>query len=104
MGWALAKKKSFYVGGRSVEFYDRTELKRRLVGFQLNDRNDPCPEECHLVIRDGEITGRVTSAAHSSTLGEVIGLAYVTPDQGEHGSDIEIRIDGGRMVLAKVVP
>ena len=56
------------------------------------------------MIRDGEITGRVTSAARSPTLGEVIGLAYVAPDQAEHGSSIDIRIDGGRMVAAKIVP
>lgn len=104
MGWALAKKKPFYVGGRSVELYGKIDLKRQLVGFQLNDRSDPCPDECHLVIRDGEITGRVTSAARSPTLGEIIGLAYVAPDQAEHGSGIDIRIDGGRMVAAKVVP
>lgn len=104
MGWALAKKKPFYVGGKSVELYGHTELKRRLVGFQLNDCDNPLPEECHLVIRDGEITGRVTSAARSPTLGEVIGLAYVAPDQAEHGTGIDIRVGGGRMVAAKVVP
>jgi sarcosine oxidase subunit alpha len=104
MGWALAKKKPFYVGGRSVELYARKKLKRQLVGFQLNDRNDPCPEECHLVISDGEISGRVTSAARSPTVGEVIGLAYVAPGQAEHGMAIDIRVDGGRMVPARVVP
>jgi sarcosine oxidase subunit alpha len=104
MGWALDKKKPFYVGGKSVELYGRTDLKRRLVGFQLSGLNDPCPQECHLVIRDGEITGRVTSASHSPTLNKVIGLAYVAPDQAEHGAGIDIRVDGGRMVAAKVVP
>ncbi len=104
MGWALAKKKPFYVGGKSVELYGHTDLKRRLVGFQLSDPDDPCPQECHLVIRDGEITGRVTSATRSPTLNKVIGLAYVAPDQAEHGTDIEIRIDRGQVVPASVVP
>ena len=104
MGWALAKKKPFYVGGRAVDLYGHADPKRRLVGFRLNDRNDPCPQECHLVIRDGEITGRVTSAVHSPTLGAVVGLAYVAPDQAEHGAAIDIRVDGGRMVPASVVP
>ena len=104
MGWVLAKNKPFYVGGRSVELYGRNDLKRRLVGFRLDDRNDPCPQECHLVIRDGDITGRVTSAARSPTLGEVIGLAYVAPDQAEDGAAVDIRVDGGRMVPASVVP
>ena len=104
MGWALAKKKPFYVGGRSVELFGRTDPKRRLVGFQLDDRSDPLPEECHLVIRDEQITGRVTSVARSPSLGEIIGLAYVAPDQTEAGTNIDIRVDGGRMVAATVVP
>ena len=104
MGWVLGSKKPFYVGARSVELYGQNELKRRLVGFRLTDNNAPCPEECHLVIRDGEITGRVTSAARSPTLGEVIGLAYVAPNQVEPDSDLDIRVSGGRMVQAKVVP
>lgn len=104
MGWALAKKKPFYVGGRSVDIFGRTDLKRALVGFQLDERDNTLPEECHLVIRNDEITGRVTSVARSPTLGEVIGLAYVAPDQTEPGTAIDIRVDGGRMVAAKVVP
>ena len=87
-----------------MELYGSTDLKRRLVGFQLNNGNDPCPQECHLVVRGGEITGRVTSAARSPSLGKVIGLAYVAPDQIDLGTAIDIRIDGGQMVAAKVVP
>jgi sarcosine oxidase subunit alpha len=61
------------------------------------------PKECHLVIRGGTITGRVTSIARSAALGKVIGLAYVAPDQAEPGSGFDIKIDGGEMVKAVVV-
>jgi sarcosine oxidase subunit alpha len=61
------------------------------------------PEECRLVIRGGEITGRVTSCAFSPALDKVIGLAYVAPDQAKRGRRFEIKLDGGRLVEAEVV-
>jgi len=62
------------------------------------------PKECHLVIRAGDITGRVTSCADSPTLDKVIGLAYVAPDQAAIGTHFQIRVDDGQMVDAEVVP
>jgi sarcosine oxidase subunit alpha len=56
------------------------------------------------VIRDGAITGRVTSAVRSPTLHKVIGLAYVAPDQGEIGQRIQIRIERGEIIEAEVAP
>jgi sarcosine oxidase, subunit alpha len=54
------------------------------------------------VIRGGDIAGRVTSAVRSPSLGKVIGLAYVPGDLAEPGSRFEIRIEGGRMIEARV--
>ena len=39
----------------------RRASTRKLVGFALVDAGAPAPKECHLVIRDGDIAGRVTS-------------------------------------------
>ena len=102
MAWALAKKKPFHVGIRSVRMQAEKGLTRRLVGFEMPGVGVEQPKECHLVIREGEITGRVTSVAYSPNLDRIIGLAYVAPDQGEPGTRIEIRVDGGRMVSATV--
>ena len=66
-------------------------------------RRAPSPKECHLVIRDGDIAGRVTSVTRSPTLGKVVGLAYLPPDLAEPGKRFEIRVDGGRMVAAETV-
>jgi sarcosine oxidase subunit alpha len=60
------------------------------------------PKECHLVIRDGNIAGRVTSIAFSPTLGHHVGLAYLPPDLAVEGGHFTVRADGGRMVSAKV--
>ncbi|MGI9452410.1 MAG: glycine cleavage T C-terminal barrel domain-containing protein, partial [Geminicoccaceae bacterium] len=104
MGWAIGKKKAFYVGKRSVEIQETQGIVRKLVGFNLVSEHAPCPKECHLVIRDGEIVGRVTSAVRSPTLKKVIGLAYVAADQAELGQRFRIKIEGGRMIDAEIVP
>lgn len=104
MEWAVRHDKPFFIGGRSLQIVARKPLKRRLVGFTLPRRyEDPLPRECHLVIERGEIVGRVTSIADSATLGQPIGLAYVAPHQSEPGSEFQIRVEGGKMVTAKVV-
>ena len=102
MEWALAKKKPFYVGKRSVEMQAAKGLARKLAGFMLTSSEGPVPEECHLVIRDGAIAGRVTSVVRSPTLGKVIGLAYVPPDLAGLGQRFQIRAGGGVMVDAEV--
>jgi sarcosine oxidase subunit alpha len=104
MDWALAKKKPFYVGKRSIEMQIARGVRRRLVGFTLADPRAPAPKECHLVIRDGDIAGRVTSAVRSPSLGQVIGLAYVPSDLAEPGSRFEIRIENRRLIEAIVAP
>jgi sarcosine oxidase subunit alpha len=104
MEWALAKKKPFYVGKRSIELQAEKGITRKLVGFSLVDGSAPVPKECHLVIRDGAIIGRVTSVVKSPTLGKVVGLAYLPLDLAENGKRFEIRVDGGTMVAAEVVP
>jgi sarcosine oxidase subunit alpha len=104
MEWALAKKKPFYVGKRAVDMQIAKGVTRRLAGFALVDPSAPAPKECHLVIRNGDIAGRVTSVTRSPTLGKVLGLAYLPPDLAEPGKRFEIRVDGGRMVTAETVP
>jgi sarcosine oxidase subunit alpha len=104
MGWAIGQRKPFFVGKRSIEIQHARGVQRKLVGFTLPDPDARCPRECHLVIRDDAIMGRVTSAVRSPTLGKVIGLAYVAPDQGEIGQRFRIRIERGEVVEAEVVP
>jgi sarcosine oxidase subunit alpha len=104
MEWALAKKKPFYVGKRAVDMQIAKGVTRRLAGFAIVDPSAPVPKECHLVIRNGDIAGRVTSVTRSPTLGKIVGLAYLPPDLAEPGKRFEIRVDGGRMVTAETVP
>ncbi|MEQ1576751.1 MAG: 2Fe-2S iron-sulfur cluster-binding protein [Hyphomicrobium sp.] len=103
MEWALAKKKSFYVGKRSIEMQMTKGMTRKLVGFAVVGSGVPTPKDCHLIIRDGEITGRITSVVQSPTLGKAIGLAFVPPGMSEVGTKFQIRVDGGLMADAEVV-
>jgi sarcosine oxidase subunit alpha len=104
MDWAIGKSKPFFIGKRSIAIQKARGVRRTLVGFTLPDPDATCPKECHLVIQGGAIAGRVTSAVRSPTLGKVIGLAYVAPDQAEIGQRFQIRIDCGEIVEAQVVP
>jgi sarcosine oxidase subunit alpha len=102
MAWAVAKTKPFFVGGRSAEIQAAKPLTRKLVGFTLANDGDPCPEECHLVLKGEEIVGRVTSAVRSPSLNKVVGLAYVHPSEGEPGKQFDIKIDGGKRIKGVV--
>ena len=79
--WAVKMDKSYFVGQRSLKIVQRKNPKLKLVGFTLDSTTEGAmPKECHLVIRDGKIAGRVTSIAWSPAIEKYIGLAFVSPD------------------------
>jgi sarcosine oxidase subunit alpha len=103
--WAVKMDKTFFVGKRSVEIVRKRGARQKLVGFELDPAGAAtAPRECHLVIRNGTIAGRVTSVNFSDTLGKHVGLAFVAPDMTAEGTPFFIRADGGTMVQARVVP
>ena len=95
--------KPFFVGGAALDAYRRRGITRQLVGF-MTEGQDVIPKECHLVIEGGEIAGHVTSCVRSVVVGRVIGLAYVRPHQAAVDSLFTVRVDGGQLVTARVVP
>jgi sarcosine oxidase subunit alpha len=102
--WAVKMDKPFFVGQRSVDIVRRRGLRQKLAGFRLDAAGAAvAPKECHLVIRDGRIAGRVTSVAFSEAAGAHVGLAYLEPDMATEGTPFFIRADGGTMVQARVV-
>ena len=103
LAWAIAKHKPFYVGDRSVAILMAGEQRRRLVGFTLSN-NAPKPKEGHLVLRNGDIVGNVTSCEYSPTLNCIIGLAYAHPSDTTPNNHICIRTDNGIEVLARITP
>ena len=98
----MARNKPFFVGGRAIEILGHRAPDRLLVGFVIEDPRHPPPEECCLVIRDGDIVGRVTSAMRSPNLDKVIGLAYVAPEDAEPGKRFSIKRTDGEISTATV--
>jgi sarcosine oxidase subunit alpha len=99
--WAVAMKKPFFVGQRSLRILQARGPRQKLVGIELA-QSAPLPKECHLVIENGAIAGRVTSVTHSRALNKSIGLAMLSPDLAQVGRDIQIRIDTGDLLAARV--
>jgi sarcosine oxidase subunit alpha len=103
MGWAIGKKKKDFIGKRAIEIRKKRGTTQQLVGFTLTDGKELPPAEGHIVVRGPDIVGHVTSAASSHTLGKVVGLVYVAPDQQEPGTHLTIKAEGGRIIDAEVV-
>ena len=103
MRWAIAARKPFFVGKRSLKVHDSRPLERVLAGFCIEDTSGAVPRECHLLVDGQRLIGRVTSAAISPVLEKIVGLAYVPPDRAEPGSRLTIRCDRQRLVTAHVV-
>ncbi len=101
-GWAVRDDKAFFVGQRALRIIRAQQPERRLVGFML-DPAGPMPEEGNLVLRNGQISGNVTSIGRSATLGAVLGLALAHVGQSEPGSALEILLSTGSRIQAKVV-
>ncbi|MHB1213830.1 MAG: 2Fe-2S iron-sulfur cluster-binding protein [Thiobacillus sp.] len=103
LDWALKMDKPFFVGQRSLQVIARQPRKQQLVGFMLDsDFTGTAPQECHLVIHQGEMAGRVTSIGFSAAVGRTIGMAFVAPELAAVGSPISIRLSDGSQVRAMV--
>jgi len=103
LDWAVKMDKPFFVGQRSLQIIATKPRRQQLVGFMLAaGHTAETPKECHLVIEDGDIAGRVTSVAWSPALQRFIGLAYVRPDMAEENRKFQIRLTGGALVTARV--
>jgi sarcosine oxidase subunit alpha len=102
--WALKMDKPFFIGQRSVQAMRTRPIKHKLTGFVFPPAySGASPRECHLVIREGDIAGRVTSVAYSPTLKQIIGLAMVAPELCAPGTRFKIRVDGGTLLEAEAV-
>ena len=99
--WAVAMKKPFFIGQRSLRILQARGPRQKLVGIELTAAA-PLPKECHLIIEQGAIAGRITSVTRSESLNKSIGLAMLSPELAVVGRDIQIRVDDGSMLAARV--
>jgi sarcosine oxidase subunit alpha len=98
--WAVAMKKPFFIGQRSLRILQARGSRQTLVGIEMHSAR--LPKECHLIIENGAIAGRVTSMTHSRALNKSIGLAMLSPELAQVGREIQIRVENGEMLAARV--
>ncbi|MGZ8844422.1 MAG: glycine cleavage T C-terminal barrel domain-containing protein, partial [Pyrinomonadaceae bacterium] len=75
-------------------------LKRKLVGFEMNDRG--IARDGQDVLIDGQRAGKVTSGSPAPFLKKNIGMGYVPVEFANVGQQIEIDVRG-KSVAAIIV-
>lgn len=100
LGWVVKLDKADFVGKEALEKQKAEGVKRKLVGFTLEDRG--IPRGGYPVLSDGKPVGVVTSGTMSPTLKIPIGLAYVPPELAAKGSTFQVEIRN-KAVPAKVI-
>ena len=102
LAWAVHLNKPYFLGQRTLQI-SRTRFKRQLEGFKLPvNYSGPALKECHLIIQDGDMHGRVTSVGFSPGLNRFIGLAFIDSVNSQPGDKIQIRTDDGTLVSAEL--
>ena len=101
MEWALGRDKPFYLGKRALEIHKKRGIRRQLRGFILPAHNRRTGESDLVLAKDGGISGHITSAAYSPTLGRVIGLAFAPPQTRKTGGVLLLRAAGGEVMEAR---
>jgi heterotetrameric sarcosine oxidase gamma subunit len=81
LGFAVALKKTNFVGRDALLRQRDKPLPRRLVMFTL-DHSEPLLLGDEPIYRDGALVGRITSAAYGHTLGRSVGMGYVAHADG----------------------
>jgi sarcosine oxidase subunit alpha len=105
MGGAIAKKKSDFVGRRSLLRPEAVRPGRlQLVGLQSVIPSDLLPVGAHVLLPGGAggSDGYVTSSAHSPILGRAVALAMVRDGRARKGSTVGV-FDEGRRHQARIV-
>jgi sarcosine oxidase subunit alpha len=100
-GWAISKKKPFFIGKRALEMRQRLGPTRKLAALSFAQGADVPGESC-LVLKQGHPMGHVTSSAYSPTLGHGIALAFIAAEDAVSGGTVQIRGRGGPMVEGAV--
>ena len=102
LGWLVKLKKGDFVGKPVLDAQKANGVKKKLVGFTLEDRN--IARHGYPVFANGAPSGVVCSGTMSPTLGIPIGTAYLPADQAKEGNTFEIEIRGKRVPATVVKP
>jgi aminomethyltransferase len=101
LGWICKLDKGDFLGRDALLAQKGEGVKRRLAGFEMQDRliaRDGCE-----VLLAGDQAGRVTSGSPAPFLKKNIGMAYVPAGSTAPGTEIEIAVRTNR-ARARIVP
>lgn len=96
LGWITKLDKGEFIGRASLLKAKQDGLKRKLVGFTVEER--AFPRHGYEISLNGSAIGRVTSGTFSPTLEKGIGMGYVETAYSAPGTAVEV------VVRAKTVP
>ena len=100
LGWVVKLKKGEFRGSKAIEAYKAGDSKRRLVAFKMIGRG--IPRKGYGLEVGGESVGVVTSGTHSPSLGEAIGLGYVSLEHAKVGTRLNVLVRG-KSIEAEIV-
>ncbi|MEO7456775.1 MAG: glycine cleavage system aminomethyltransferase GcvT [Gemmatimonadaceae bacterium] len=102
LAWLVKLPKGDFVGSDVLKKQKEEGVKKRLVGFTMEDRN--FPRHGYPVFHDGQPSGVVCSGTMSPTLGIPIGTAYLPVAGAKEGSTFEVEIRGKRVQATVTKP
>jgi aminomethyltransferase len=93
LGWCC-KEATRFIGSEAIARARAEGTAETLVAFTIEDKG--IPREGNPVLRGGEQVGVVTSGTFAPSLEVGAGMAYVSTEQAEVGTEIEIDVRGKR--------
>ncbi len=103
LGWVTKLNKENFVAKSIIEDFKTQGVKRKLVGFTLNERR--VPRHGYAILNaEGTHIGVVTSGTSSPTLDIPIGLGYVATENAKMGSQIFIDFGSKKLEATIVKP
>jgi len=104
LGWLVKlNKNGGFVGRDALVRQKEQGLKRRLVGFTVDDHRS-IARHGYPVFYDGQPSGEVRSGTMSPSLSVPIGTAYLPMPGTKEGSKLEVDVRGKRAAATVVKP
>lgn len=100
LGWVIKPSAKNFISKEKILSEKEKGLSQKLIGFKMLEKGIP-RQGYPIFSFDNRESGKVTSGTHSPTLDEPIGIAYVSTELSNDGTEFYVDIRG-RKVKAKV--
>lgn len=102
VGFTIKDDKENFVGKSFLKNFKDRGIQDKLVSYKLA-KGAQIPDDGVAVLNSGEIAGRVSSSRYAPAFGFGVGLAWVTKELSEAGTEIQIRCADGGDVTGEVL-